>query len=234
MLRIRKITDARSPANRRAISEAQRIMRAQFADMDPADIEKLPAQIEDPLTYRFVSELFVADDSHDHPRAFALLLIAPDLKFAYLDTISAAPEEDGGGIGAALYEAVRDEARAVGAQGLYFECLPDDPLLSPDAETRAQNIARLRFYERFGARPITGTAYETPITPGSSDPPYLVFDGLDKYSLPGVTKLRAIIARDPRTQVRRSVSARLRSHGVAFDTRALVRTAGAALHRHGR
>jgi acetoin utilization deacetylase AcuC-like enzyme/GNAT superfamily N-acetyltransferase len=193
MLRIRKIRDARTAGNRRAIADAQRIMRAQFPGIDSADIDKLPDQIEDPLKYRLVSELFVADDREERQQAFALLLIAPDLEFAYLDTISAAPGEGGGGIGAALYERVRDEARAVGAKGLYFECLPDDPRLSPDKATREQNRARLRFYERFGARPIAGTAYETPIAAGSADPPYLVFDGLDRFTLPRATALRRIV-----------------------------------------
>ena len=59
----------------------------------------------------------------------------------------------GGGIGAALYERVREEARALGTQ-LYFESLPDDPALSPNPEVRAGNAARLKFYERYGARPL--------------------------------------------------------------------------------
>ena len=99
MFKIRKISDARSPGNQAAIRDAQRIMREQFPDMDEEDIAKLPQQIEDPLTYRFVSELFIAHDEADRQSAFALLLIAPDLAFAYLDTISAAPGQTGGGIG---------------------------------------------------------------------------------------------------------------------------------------
>ncbi len=193
MFKIRKISDARSPGNQAAIRDAQRIMREQFPDMDEEDIAKLPQQIEDPLTYRFVSELFIAHDEADRQSAFALLLIAPDLAFAYLDTISAAPGQTGGGIGAALYERIREEARASGVKGLYFECLPDDPALSPQPAIRKQNVARLRFYERFGARPIVGTAYETPVTADTSDPPYLVFDGLDKFELPPARTLRRIV-----------------------------------------
>lgn len=193
MFKIRKISDARSPGNQAAIRDAQRIMREQFPDMDEEDIAKLPQQIEDPLTYRFVSELFIAHDEADRQSAFALLLIAPDLAFAYLDTISAAPGQTGGGIGAALYERIREEARASGVKGLYFECLPDDPALSPQPAIRKQNVARLRFYERFGARPIVGTAYETPVTADTTDPPYLVFDGLDKFELPPARTLRRIV-----------------------------------------
>ena len=60
---------------------------------------------------------------------------------------------------------MREEARALGTQ-LYFESLPDDPALSPNPEIRANNANRLKFYERYGARPIINTAYETPVTPG--------------------------------------------------------------------
>ena len=59
---------------------------------------------------------------------------------------------------------MREEARALGTQ-LYFESLPDDPALSPNPEIRANNANRLKFYERYGARPIVNTAYETPVTP---------------------------------------------------------------------
>lgn len=62
--------------------------------------------------------------------------------------------------------------------GGFFECLPDDPLLCAGPERLRQNAARLRFYERFGARPIRGTCYETPLEPGGDCPPYLVFDDL--------------------------------------------------------
>ena len=59
--------------------------------------------------------------------------------------------------------------------------LPDDPQLCADTAVRRQNAARLRFYERYGARPIAETAYETPVPGGSADcPPYLTFDPLDQ------------------------------------------------------
>jgi hypothetical protein len=64
------------------------------------------------------------------------------------------------------------------AIGVFFECWPDDPALCRDGELLKQNVQRLRFYERFGARPIVGTLYETPVKPGEDCPPYLVFDDL--------------------------------------------------------
>lgn len=59
---------------------------------------------------------------------------------------------------------------------------------------RKQNADRLRFYERWGARPIANTAYETPVKPGDDNPPYLVLDRLGLPEMPGRDELRAVIA----------------------------------------
>ncbi|HRX77445.1 MAG TPA: histone deacetylase family protein, partial [Pirellulaceae bacterium] len=86
----------------------------------------------------------------------------------------------GRGIGAALYEFVRDEALGLHANGVFFECLPDDEDRCSDPKIRKLNAARLRFYEQYGARPIVGTAYETPVPDGDTDNlPHLVWDDLD-------------------------------------------------------
>ena len=161
MLRIRKVADATTAANRSAIEAAQKIMREQFPGMPDYDIAKMPSQLGNPLKHRFVTRLFVAENARDQTLGLALLLDAPDIGFSYLELISTAPNRMGRGIGAALYERVREEARALGTQ-LYFECLPDDPALSPNPEIRVNNASRLKFYERYGARPIANTAYETP------------------------------------------------------------------------
>ena len=117
---------------------------------------------------------------------------APDIGFSYLEIISTALGRTGRGIGATLYERVREEARALGTQ-LYFESLPDDPALSPNPEIRANNANRLKFYERYGARPIINTAYETPVTPGTTDPPYLLLDPLGSNDLPSRDKVRKVV-----------------------------------------
>lgn len=193
MLRVRNIRDFATPANATAIAEVQAILREQFPGLSAEDVDKLPDQLRDPLKYRFVTDVLVAEDRGGGVRAFAILLFLPDLSVAYLETISAAAGRTGGGLGAVLYDQVREAARSFGARGLYFECLPDDPALSPDAKTRRQNEARLRFYERFGARPIAGTAYETPLAEGGTDSPYLMFDGLGEYPLPGAAKMQGIV-----------------------------------------
>ncbi|MGB0086411.1 MAG: GNAT family N-acetyltransferase [Rhodomicrobiaceae bacterium] len=193
MLRIRKIRNALDEADRDTVGEVQTILRAQFPLMPAAEIEKLPDQLADPVRYRFISKLLVSETARGKVHAFAILLNFADLSVAYLETISAAPGLTGGGLGAALYDAVREEAIELGARGLYFECLPDDPQLSPDAKIRRQNERRLRFYERYGALPIIGTAYERPVEAGTIDSPYLVFDGLDRHTLPPPPELARIV-----------------------------------------
>jgi acetoin utilization deacetylase AcuC-like enzyme len=178
VFRIRRVYDDITPANREAMSQVQEILRAQFPLLPSRDIKKLPDQLRNPMKYRFRAILFVAEGLKGHVDGFALLFHEPALRFCYLDYISAGLRKTGGGIGGALYERVREEALDLGTLGLFFECLPDDPALSRDPLTRKQNAARLRFYERYGARPIINTAYETPLSPGGDNPPYLVYDDL--------------------------------------------------------
>jgi acetoin utilization deacetylase AcuC-like enzyme/GNAT superfamily N-acetyltransferase len=178
MFRIRRVYDDITPANQEAITQVQEILRTQFPLISKRDINKLPEQLRNPLKYRFRSILFVAEGTKGHIIGFALLYHGPILKFCYLDYISAAEKRTGGGIGGALYERVREEALDLNSVGLFFECLPDDPSLSRNPEVRKQNAARLRFYERYGARPIINTRYETPLKPGGDNPPYLVYDDL--------------------------------------------------------
>ena len=92
-----------------------------------------------------------------------------------------------------MYERVRQEAVALHAAGLFFECLPDDPHDCPKPDLLKQNRSRLRFYERYGARPIINTAYETAVKPGDTCMPYLVFDGLDRQRPLGRAYCRKVV-----------------------------------------
>jgi len=177
MFRIRQVYDDVLPSNREAVKQVQDILRSQFPGLSQRDIAKLPEQLRNPLKYRFRSILIVAENSKGHVRGFALMSHEPVLGFCYLDFISAEKRRTGGGIGGALYQRVREEALSLKTIGLFFECLPDDPALCHDAEVMKQNAARLRFYERYGARPVANTSYEVPLKPGDCFP-YLVYDNL--------------------------------------------------------
>lgn len=199
MFRIRAVYDDVTPANTDAIEQVQRILRSQFPGVSATDIARIPKLLRNPFKYRFRAVLFVAEDQRGQVKGFALLLHEPPLHFCYLDFISAAEMKTGRGIGGALYERVREEALSLDAIGLFFECFPDEPELSQNPDIRKQNVARLRFYEKYGARPIVNTAYETPLEPGDDNPPYLLFDGLGRdLPLPRDTAkeiVRAILER---------------------------------------
>ncbi len=183
MFRIRRIYDDILPVDREIIVRVQEILRIQFPLLSEEVIQKLPDQLVNPLKYRFRSILFVAEGDRGKIKGFAVLQHAPDLRFCYLDFISTTEHGTGRGIGSILYERIRREALGLNAVGLFFECLPDDPALCSDREILKQNIARLRFYEKFGARPLVNTAYETPLVPGGECPPYLVYDNLGKTGI---------------------------------------------------
>jgi acetoin utilization deacetylase AcuC-like enzyme len=180
MFRIRKIHDTVLPVNQEAVRQVQDILRQQFPLLRPAEVEAVPAKLHDPLKYGYRTVVFVAENGHGRVQGFALVAHFSDFAFSYLDILSAGPRLEGRGLGGALYGRVREEASSVEGIGLFFECLPDAPALCRDPEAREQYASRLRFYERYGAVPIVGTAYETPVRPGGDSPPHLVFDGLGR------------------------------------------------------
>ena len=177
MIRIRRIFDTVHRHDRAAVAETQRILRDRFPSIPAARVAALPDDLRSPDP-KFRAILFVAQSPAGRVRGFALMRHAADLDFAFLDFIAAARGETGG-IGGALYDRVRDEAKALGCWGVFFEVAPDTPQLEPDEKLRSSNRARIRFYEAFGARPITGTEYETPVEPGGGAP-LLVYDPLEK------------------------------------------------------
>ncbi len=177
MFRIRRIHDDVSPRDEETLAEVLAILRARFSGLSEAAVAEIPGKLRDPVGSRFRAVLLVAERG---PRleGFALVAHATDLDFAFLDFVSAHPTAGGRGIGGALYERVRQESVLLGCDGLFFECLPDDADRVSSPTYLKDNAARLRFYERFGARPIVGTSYELPVRETDTDLPHLVFDDL--------------------------------------------------------
>jgi acetoin utilization deacetylase AcuC-like enzyme/GNAT superfamily N-acetyltransferase len=190
MFRVRRIIDDVLPMDRAALAQVQEILRAQFPDAPESDFTGLPARLRDPLSHRFRTLLYVADDGRGEVRGFALVSHDPESRFLFLDYLASGRRLTGRGIGGALYARVREEARTLGAVGVFCECAPDlRAECADEAEFRA-NVARLRFYERYGARPLDGNDYHRPIRPGDRGMPFLLFDPLG-----GVSELRRATAR---------------------------------------
>ena len=178
MIRIRRIFDDLAEVNQQSLRQVQAMLKEQFAGLESQKIDRIPEVLRHPLKYGFRTILYVVETLQYQLRGLALLDYDADLGFAFLDYLASDPRFSGRGLGAALYDRVRSEAMQLKVRGIFFECLPDDPALCRDAVILQQNRARLRFYERYDARPIIGTAYETPVKPDGDNPPYLVFDGL--------------------------------------------------------
>ena len=180
MLKIRRIYDDVLPVNRETLLQVKEILRTRFSGVPEQEIEQIGEKLRNPFKQRFRTILLVAETMRRRVSGFAMLLHEPEIRFCYLDWIAMAGGKTGGGLGSALYDRVRREAAALEAWGLFFECLPDIPGQCPDKVELKQNRSRLRFYERYGARPIIDTGYEMPINPGDTCMPFLVYDGLDR------------------------------------------------------
>ncbi len=194
MLIIRQISDSVMPADRAAVVQVQEILKARLPDLKQKDIDSIPEYLKNPLKYRFRSTLLVAENRKSQVQGFAMVLYASDLNFCYLDYIATKNNIASSGIGSSLYERVRGFARELGASGLFFECLPDEPQLCLNESLIEENRQRLKFYERFGAFPIINTLYETPFDDDKQAcPPYLVADLLEKGASLSKTDAQNII-----------------------------------------
>jgi GNAT superfamily N-acetyltransferase len=194
MFRIRTITNDLYPRDKSAIEQVKHILISHFPAVDPEKFDLIPEQLKNPLKYKFSVRIFILENFSGIVKGFATLYYAPDINFCYLDYIATNKNLMAGGVGSALYEKVREESKELRAQGLFFECLPDFPELCRDAGIINENKQRLRFYEKFGARPIINTLYELPVNESDTCPPLLVYDDLDNEVPITGKSLRNIVA----------------------------------------
>ncbi|MEQ9593773.1 MAG: hypothetical protein RLN86_14300, partial [Cyclobacteriaceae bacterium] len=162
MIAIRRIYDHNNPANRAALVQCKEVLVAQFPYLSQSEAEDIFIAAKNPLAVNFRYVILVAEARDKSVLGLVIASYFPKEKFYFLDYIAAHHNRIGGGVGGALYERLREEAAAVDAIGIFFDCLPDNPKLCADNAERKQNAARLRFYERYGARPLAGTKYELP------------------------------------------------------------------------
>jgi len=193
VFRVRRVFDDILPLDQVVLEQVREILIAQFPGAPAEDTQELGSRLRDPLRYRFRTVLLVADDLRGQVKGFALASHDAQNRFLFLDYVASGKRLTGGGIGGALYAAIRDEARALETIGVFFECAPDVREQCPDEAAYRANVARLRFYERYGARPIEGTDYQAPIKPGDTGLPFLVFDPLDSDAPLRRSAARAVV-----------------------------------------
>lgn len=138
--------------------------------------------------------LIVAEGSKGRVLGFTLFFYFSDLKLAYLDYIASDPSRSARGLGAALYEVTRETLIRKSCQGLLMDVPPDDEKLLVEKKTIDTNKKRMRFYENFGAKPITGTLYERLETKANAGYfTYLVYDPLKRKTKLKTSELKGII-----------------------------------------
>ncbi|MEZ4267139.1 MAG: hypothetical protein R3F39_12240 [Myxococcota bacterium] len=180
ILRVDHVTSAGAASDEKRLADACAVLVGAFPAY--ADrIAALPRLLHAAHEREFGILLLTLEDSRLRPRAVALVHHHADLGYAFLDIIAAAPDQKGGGYGGALYQALRERLSAMGVRGLFMDVPPDEPEMVSDPAVLPSNRARLKFYERFDARPILGSMWDGPPPLGQDyDPPFLVFDGLDR------------------------------------------------------
>lgn len=177
MIRIRRIYSTAAPGDRDAIEQVKQLFRTVFPEV-PERAELFAEQLDHPFKYGYRTILLVAYRTGRSIAGFSLVNHFPETNCSFLDFLATKPAIRSGGVGGALYEAVREHLQHLRSSGLYMEVLPDDPQTVRDPAKLEENRRRLRFYARYNAFPIIGTEYETPI---DEDPPArLLFDGLDR------------------------------------------------------
>ena len=177
----------------RRVAEAQRIFRSYYGKIYADYADNIPELLRRQSELGQRTILITAEHTAGQVLAFALAFHYPDLNATLLDFIVVDPEVRQRGIGGALFEALREYAMRLESRALYLEARPDDPELEPDPAVRKENRARIRFYERYGARVIAGTAYEQTRLGRARGEPYLLFDPLRDDRRPARDEVRGMM-----------------------------------------
>lgn len=190
MIRITRVHRTVLPIEKERIAQVQEIFRQNFSAV--ADYaEKIPDFLDNPIKYVYTTLLLVSETSLGNVTGFSLFNYFPNVRSAVLDFIAVRRDIRGGGTGSVLYEATREYLKEMNCPALYLESLPDDAAVVKDATILKENQRRLRFYEGYGVRPISNTAYETPIDEWPA--PYLLYDDLDRNQPLRRSQCRAVM-----------------------------------------
>jgi len=191
MLTFLTVHEVDTVSGQRQIAEVQAIFRESFSAI-AHEADELPVLVRKRRTLPYDVRLIVAE-RRSHVEGFALLFYFPEAGFAYLDYFATSAKAQSSGLGAALYDAVRETAQRFEARGLLLEVRPDDRSVAASDADHAAAIKRLRFYERLNVLPITGTTYDKPTHPGG-DYTLLLYDGLGRKAPPRAAEVRAALA----------------------------------------
>jgi acetoin utilization deacetylase AcuC-like enzyme/ribosomal protein S18 acetylase RimI-like enzyme len=173
--------------------EVQRIFRSYYGTAYSGYADRIPELLrrQSELGYRVL--VITAENHRGEVMGFALAFHYPKLNATLLDFLVVDPAIRQRGVGGALYDALREFLMRIKSRALYLEVRPDDSALESNPVIRRENRARIRFYERFGARVIAGTGYEAKRPERSEGEPYLMFDPLGAERRPSAEEVRGIM-----------------------------------------
>lgn len=193
MFRIRQIHDIVSSQDQLILSAVIRIYQEAFSYY-PEYAAKIARLLKFDGQKDFEVILLVAEGQKGRILGFTLLFYFPRLKYAYLDYLVSNPRRNNRGYGGALYEATCEWLLQRKCRGLFMDVPPDVPALLEDKGRLGVNKRRMAFYERYGARPIINTLYESISNKANQGYyTYLVYDDLDTGIALNRKDLRSII-----------------------------------------
>jgi GNAT superfamily N-acetyltransferase len=130
MIRIRSITSPALPIARDRVAQVEEIFSENFPKL-AGYADKIPELLANPFKHDYQTILIVSETTLGKVTGFALLLHFPDIHCSFLDFIAVRRKQWGGGLGSALYEAVREYCEGLSSWGLYIEVRTDAPATFP-------------------------------------------------------------------------------------------------------
>ena len=160
MIRFRVLHDTNHPIDQKSFAQA-RLMFYDAFPHEPEGIDRIERMLRKRAKLDFEPLLLVAENRTGIVIGLAFVFYFPEIHLGYLQYIASDPKRPARGIGGAVYEAMREILAARGGQGLFFDVPPDRPDLVDDPARLPINRKRIRFYERYGARVVEGSGWET-------------------------------------------------------------------------
>lgn len=177
MIRFHTLRRIRSAADLRRLEKVTEFYRLEFPST-PQFMDSIRDRLTHPLRVDYAVTLVTAEDGAGNVLGFAFYDHFPDIGLSYMEYIVTGPRQRSQGVGGALYEAIRESLVYDGSDGLVFEVNSDEENVPP--EEREANAATLRFYEKYGARPLQGIRFDYPPFAEGAPPLLLVYDDLGR------------------------------------------------------
>ncbi len=195
MIRFRRLTDLTSDVDDKLFVAAADLFRAAFP-YEASAIDRIESQMRGQAQLSFEPILLISMDRRRRPTGIAYVYYFAELRYGYLQYIASSPRQPGHGIGAALYEALREVLAAKGARGLFLDIPPIDATKLKEPALLRTNRTRAKFYARYGLSVVENTMWD--VEPNPRNDGYLttlLYDPLGRRARLERAQLRQVIRR---------------------------------------